>query len=375
MKSLIFFLIIIAIGVKAYSFFFLITLLVITFLIFFHELGHFLAARCVGVRVEVFSIGFGKPLYERLIGGTKYRLCALIFGGYVKLKGQDDLKPGVVCDEKDSYKYKSPLQRIFILIAGPAFNLILAFLLYFLVANLGVEKFAPVVGKVMPASAASVAGIKPGDIILSIGGKKLKTFDEISPLLKDKDQSIKILRDGVQKSFVLRPKLGLALNDFGQKIKKPMLGVTPSGKLVRLYFKGGSGLKYAYDESVRAGSLIFIGIKKMFTKEVSPSNLGGILTMVDVTSRASAASFVTLCLITALISINLGLLNLIPIPALDGGHILFNLYELIFKRPFPVRIFEILTYIGIAILLAIMVFATYNDFLRLQVAPFNALIP
>lgn len=374
MKSFVFFLLILFLGVKAYSYFFLVTLFVITFLIFFHELGHFLAAKAVGIRVDVFSVGFGKPLVRKDYKGTQYRLCALLFGGYVRLKGQDDLKV-VDNEDKDSYSSKSPLQRIVVLLAGPVFNLILAFFLYLCVAHLGIDKFAPTVGTVMPGSSAFEAGLVSKDKLISINGVKLQSFDEISTLLKNKPLKLVFLRNGIKKSVILTPKLGLALNDFGQRIKKPMLGITPLGSLVKLHYKGKAAFYYAYDESKKAALLIFRGLKKMLFNEVSPSNLGGVLTMVDITSKASATSLSTLFLIAALISVNLGVINLIPLPALDGGHILFSLYELVFKRPFPRKIFEALTYVGIAILLAVMVFATYNDFLRLQVAPFNALIP
>lgn len=375
MKSLFFFIIIIVLGVMAYSYYFLATVLVITFLIFFHELGHFLLARAVGIRVEVFSIGFGRPIFAKQIGNTQYRICGLLFGGYVKLKGQDDLNPSKTSIDADSYQAKGPLKRILVLFAGPAFNFILAFLLYVCVANLGLNRLLPMVGTVMPGSAAMQAGLVKGDLLLSIGGKKLSTFDEISKLLRNKPQEIKYLRNGITHEVLLRPKLGLALNEFNQKITKPMLGITPQGKLVKVYYKGSKSLIYAYDESIKAASLIFLGVKKLLTHEVPSSSLGGIFTMIDITSKASATSFATLLLISALISINLGVLNLIPIPALDGGHIVFNLYELIFRKPFPRRIFEILSYIGIALLCAIMIFAIYNDFLRMQLVPFNTLIP
>lgn len=364
MKSLLFLIVILILGFKFYSVEFLATILAISFLIFFHELGHFLAAKSLGVKVEIFSIGFGKSLIEREFKGTNYRLSALPLGGYVKLKGQDDFNPKEQNYEKDSYAILSPLKKIYILFAGPFFNLFLAFLLYIIIGNIGLEKLSTQI-EVKPNSLAALAGLENNDTILEIDGAKIQSFDEIPKHLSLKPLKILVDRKGQRLEFTITPKLGQGYNDFGQIVPKPQLQILANGTSTLIYNKGLQSINYALDESIKASTLIVKGIVKLVSGEVEAKNLGGIITMANVTSKAAQISFATLLYITALISINLGILNLLPIPMLDGGHIVFNLYELIFKRKVPNKAFEYLSYMGMALLLSLMLFATFNDIMRL----------
>lgn len=366
MKSLLFVLLILALGLQFYSLEFLATLLVLSFLIFFHELGHFLAAKSLGVKVEIFSIGFGKALYEREFKGTKYRLSALFLGGYVKLKGQDDFHPNKENFEKDSYSILHPIQKIFILFAGPFFNLVLAFLLYLCIAYLGVQKFAPQVAEVALNSAAQKAGIQKNDTIKAINGVKIQSFNDIAALVKNEPLKILIERNKEEFELNITPQIGQAYNDFGQLVPKAQLGIAPNNTMLTIYYRGFESLSYAFNESINASTLILKGLIKLVSGELEAKNLGGILTMVDLTSKAANSSFVVLLLITALLSINLGILNLLPIPMLDGGHIFFNLYELVFRRKLNAKAFEYLSYFGMALLLGLMIFATFNDIMRLM---------
>ncbi|WP_291952828.1 RIP metalloprotease RseP [Campylobacter sp.] len=364
MKSYIFLLIILAIGLKFYSFNFLITLLILSFLIFFHELGHFLAAKHMKVDIEIFSIGFGKAIFSKFYKNTEYRISALPLGGYVKLKGQDDFNPMHKEYSQHSYNTLKPLQKIYILFAGPFFNFFLAFLLYMIIAFLGVQKIAPIIGGIAPYSAASEANLQINDKILAINGIKIQSFEEISKLITLNNTTLTIKRDGYVFNTQLTPKMAQGYNEFYQKIQKPLIGITPKKEFVITYYKGLSSIKYAYEESINASLLIFKGLAKIISGELDPKNMGGIITMINITSKAVNNGIVILFLITALISINLGVLNLLPIPALDGGHILFNLYELIFKKEIPYVWFGYLNYAGMALLLILMIFVTYNDITR-----------
>lgn len=366
LKSIIFVILLLILGVYAYSWYFFITVFAISFLVFFHELGHFTAARILKVGVLKFSVGFGESLYSKKIGQTQYAISAIPLGGYVSLKGQDDSNPTAKSMDDDSYNKLSPLGRIFILFAGPFFNFALAFLIFIALGYIGVDRLAPVVGNVMPDSAALQAGIMKNDRILSIDGAKIRQWDEITKQILLKPTTIEIEREGKILTVNLTPKIGESVNLFREKIQKPLIGISPSGEIVNLKNRGFDAIKFAYKETLEASKLIFVGIGKLIEGVVPMKDMGGIIQIADITSKAAEIGISTLLIITALISVNLGVLNLLPIPALDGGHILFNLYELIFRREMNEKVYVGLTYCGWALLLTLMIFATFNDILRLS---------
>lgn len=365
MKGILFTLALLCLGLYAYSFYFLVTVLAISFLIFFHELGHFLAARSLGVKVNTFSIGFGEKIYTKNVGDTDYCLSAIPLGGYVQLKGQDDTDPKAKNYDRDSYNVLSPLKRIYILFAGPFFNFILAFFIYILLGFIGVEKRAPIVGYIVEGSAAASAGIAINDKILEINGVKINEWDEISKNVKLEPSTILIDRNGSSLTINLTPKIGETINLFNEKVQQPLIGIKSNGEVVKIYHTGLGSLKFAFGETIEASKLIFKSVTKIVSGAVPLKEVGGIVQIADVTSKAAQISVSVLLLITALISVNLGVFNLFPIPALDGGHILFNLYELVFRREVNERVLALLTYCGWMLLLGIMVLATFNDIRKL----------
>ena len=366
MKGILFTLALLCLGLYAYSFYFLVTVLAISFLIFFHELGHFLAARTLGVKVNTFSIGFGEKIYTKNVGGTDYCLSAIPLGGYVQLKGQDDTDPKAKNYDADSYNVLSPLKRIYILFAGPFFNFILAFFIYILLGFIGVERLAPSIGHIADGSAAESAGLVKNDKILAINGVKITEWEEISKNVKLEPSIILIDRNGTNLTINLTPKIGETINPFNEKVQQPLIGIKSNGEVIKIYHTGLGSLKFAFYETIEASMLIFKSLEKLIIGDIPLKEVGGILQIADVTSKAAQISVSVLLLITALISVNLGVLNLFPIPALDGGHILFNIYELIFRREVNERVLIMLTYCGWALLLGIMVLATFNDIMRLS---------
>ncbi|WP_107776511.1 RIP metalloprotease RseP [Campylobacter concisus] len=366
MKGILFTLALLCIGLYAYSFYFLVTVLAISFLIFFHELGHFLAARTLSVKINTFSIGFGEKIYTKNVGGTDYCLSAIPLGGYVQLKGQDDTDPKAKNYDTDSYNVLSPIKRIYILFAGPFFNFILAFFIYILLGSIGVERLAPSVGHIAEDSAAASAGLAKNDKILAINGVKINEWDEISKNVKLEPSTILIDRNGSQMTINLTPKIGETINLFNEKVQRPLIGISPNGEVIKIYHTGLAGINFAFSETIEASKLIFKSFTKLVSGAVPLKEVGGIVQIADVTSKAAKISLGVLLTIVALISVNLGVLNLFPIPALDGGHILFNLYELIFRREVNERVLTTLTYCGWALLLGIMVLATFNDIMRLS---------
>lgn len=342
-------------------------LLVLSFLVFFHELGHFLAARYFGVTVQVFSIGFGKQVYSKIWRGTKWQIALIPLGGYVKMKGQDDSKPGFEESGEDSYNNKKPWQRIVILFAGPFANFLLAAILYFVIALAGANSLSPTVGKLQVNSPASKAGILENDLIVRINNTEIKTWEEIGKLIRSSQGPLTfyINRDGNLISKTIYPQISDAQNIFKENIKKRMIGISPAPVLVTIYHDPISAISFAYDKTIESSKMIFQGVQKLIQGIIPSSEIGGVITIGKVISDASESSIIALFAITALISVNLGVLNLLPIPALDGGHIMFNLYEIIFRRKPSDQAFMYLTIAGWVILASLMILGIYNDINRL----------
>jgi regulator of sigma E protease len=345
----------------------LVSLLVLSFLIFFHELGHFLAARFFGVHVERFSIGFGKVLFSKVVNGTEYALSAIPLGGYVKMKGQDDADPTKISYDPDSYNVKPPWQRIVILLGGPFFNFLLAFMLYYAIALLGANALKPVVGMVQPDSPAAEVGLKKGDRIVKINNRPIEIWDDLSETIKASEGPIEILanRNGTILSLTVAPRILETKNMFGETVRRRMVGIAPSGEIVTIHYDLFHAPAYAWKRTIEASKLIVISVEKLIEGVVPAKDMGGVIAIVQVTAKASQHGLVALLALTALISVNLGVLNLLPIPALDGGHIIFTLYEMIFRKPLNEEIVYRLTLGGWALLLTLMAFTIYNDITRI----------
>jgi len=345
-----------------------VSLLVLSALIFFHELGHYLAARLMGVYVEVFSIGFGNKITSFKKWGTEWRIAMIPLGGYVKMKGQDDTDPSKVSHDDDSYNTKTPLQRIFILLAGPGANFILAFVLYFLIALGGPSALSPIIGNVIKDSPASIAGLKSNDKILAINSVEIGTWKDMAELISSSEGSLelKIERDGFIEMKILTPTLQDSKNMFGEDIKKKMIGISASGTTHKLDLGIIDTFGYAWEQTVFASTMIFTGVQKLIVGDVPAKELGGVISIVKLTSDATDAGWMSVFFFAALISVNLGVLNLLPIPALDGGHIMFNLYEMITRNAPSEAVLIKLTIAGWVVLFSLMGLGLFNDINRLM---------
>jgi len=345
---------------------FLVSILVLSGLIFFHELGHYLAARLMGVYVEVFSIGFGKKLFSFHKWNTQWSISAIPLGGYVKMKGQDDSDPTKKSFDTDSYNTKTPLQKIFILLAGPVANFVIAYVLYFFIALGGPPILSPVIGEVVQDSPAATAGLQKDDTIRAIDGTKVDTWQDMAKAITQANNAIdlEILRAGFVEHIVLTPTLKETKNMFGETIYRKMIGIAPSGVTHTLEIQ--DTLSYTNDKFVFASTMIFTGVKKLLFGEVPTKDLGGVISIVKLTADATDAGWMSVLFFAALISVNLGVLNLLPIPALDGGHIMFNIYELIFRREASEKVVMNLTIAGWVILFGLMGLGLFNDITRLM---------
>lgn len=348
----------------------IVSIIVLSFLIFFHESGHFLVARFFGVKVEVFSVGFGKKIWTKTYNGTEYAISAIPLGGYVKMKGQDDLNPNETSNDDDSYNTKAPWKKICILFAGSGANILLAFILYIFIGFYGITTILPTIGKTIDNSPAYKAGLMQGDTILKINGNEIKTWRDLSQNISNQTQEINIEYKRGNKTFqtTITPEMKDSKNIFGEDVKQGFIGIVAKGDIARVRYGMSEIIPYAIDETIFAAKLIVLSLQKIIIGILPINQLGGPIAIVQAIAQAQEAGFIALLGLSALISINLGILNLLPIPALDGGHIVFTLYEWFTKRPLNENIAYKLTIFGWIVLFGLMVLGLYNDIGRIAVS-------
>ena len=345
-------------------FYIVIALLALSVLVFFHELGHYSAAKIFGVKVERFSIGFGKVLFKKEWLDTEWAFAPILLGGYVKMKGQDDINPLERSNDPDSYNSKRPWQRIIILLAGPLANLVLAFFIYFGISLYGVptakKHIDPIVGEVAIGYPTYKAGFKSNDRIIYINQYKISDWIDISKVIQKSKAplNVKILRGAKELTLTLNPIIKGKKKIIGIGVKKDALFEYKSLSFLE-------ALKSAYNKTKDATFLISKGVGQVATGEVDSKNIGGAITIFDLIIKMAKEGIVFLLSMIALISVNLGVLNLLPIPALDGGHIVFNIYEMISRKAPSEKVLYSLTLLGWVFLIGLMFFGLYNDVNRI----------
>jgi len=355
-------------------------LVVLTVVVFFHELGHFWMARRCGVRVEVFSIGFGPELFgftDRT--GTRWKVSALPFGGYVKMLGQTERIVDKFGTEREmtpeekavSFHHKSIPQRIAIVVAGPFANFVLATVVFIWLFSTQ-EFISNVVGGVPAGSGAEAAGIRAGDRIVAMNGWSIRRFDHIVmevQLNGDQRMQITIVREGQKIALTAYPKLETVEDQRGEKRQIYRLGIQPSEKDAVTYTFSQAVL-YAFEDTYRFTTFTLRYLGKMLAGERPSADIGGPLRIGEYAGEAAKIGVTPLVDLIARLSLSLGLLNLFPIPLLDGGHIVFYAIEAIRGRPLGERAQEMGMRIGIVLILGLMVFATWNDLVHLKVLDF-----
>jgi regulator of sigma E protease len=361
-------------------------------LIFVHELGHFLLAKLMGVSVEKFSLGFGPKLIGKKIGETEYLLSAFPLGGYVKMFGEggfieggeqdprpeDETAPTdatsepvlreLTDDEKArSFAHKTVLARIAIVIAGPLFNLIFAWFIFILLCMIGVPTVTTKIGEALKDKPAAKAGMQKGDVITAINNKPISRWDQIAEGVgssKGQPLTLTVKRDAKDISFTITPEPRVSKNLFGEKINGYAVGVASAGEVITEYFGPVDAIVKGTEQTFKVIELTFMSLVKMAQRIVPMDSVGGPIMIADMAGKMAESGGASFLAFIALISINLGVLNLLPVPVLDGGHLLFFFMELIFRRPVPQKVREYAQQIGMVLLLGLMVLAFYNDIIR-----------
>jgi regulator of sigma E protease len=369
-------------------------IIVLGILIFVHEFGHFIVAKMFNVKVEKFSLGFGPKLFGKQIGETEYLLSAFPLGGYVKMFGEGGVIEGTApqvsgdtekaYDEESgepldyvreltesekarSFAHKPPLARIAIVMAGPVFNLVFAWFIFIVLCMMGVPTVTARIGEVLKDKPAAMAGVLKNDLVTSINGNKISQWDDISgQIVAGKGQPVvlTVKRDDREMQFTITPEQRVSKNLFGESVKGHAIGIAAAGEVVTEYFGPYQAVIKGTAQTWKVIDLTFMSLVKLAQRVVPMDSVGGpimIAKMAGETAKMGGSSFLAFM---ALLSVNLGVLNLLPIPILDGGHLFFFFCELIFRRPVNQKVREYAQQIGLFLLLSLMVLAFYNDIVR-----------
>jgi len=357
-------------------------LFVLTLVVFFHELGHFVIARRCGVRVLVFSIGFGPELFgfnDR--HGTRWKISAIPLGGYVKFFGDENAAsvPDPVAlaamseeERRHSFIHQRVAARAAIVVAGPIANFLLAIVIFAaLFMVFGKPSTSPRVDAVQPGSAAEMAGFKPGDLVVTIDGRPIESFTDMQQVVSTSAGEVltfEVDRGGVKVSLKAIPTLRESKDRFGNVHRIGVLGITRSPSPDDTHFQPVGPVKALELGAQRTWfvverTLSYIG--GVISGREAADQLGGPIRIAQVSGQVASEGLPSLFSLAAVLSVSIGLLNLFPVPLLDGGHLLFYGIEAVRGKPLSERAQEVGFRIGLAIVVMLMIFATYNDILHL----------
>ena len=342
-------------------------ILVLGGLIFFHELGHFSVARLFGMGVKAFSLGFGPKLFGFVSGRTEYKIAAIPLGGYVALAGEtgeeeEDFPEGQLFSNRPAW------QRMCVVAAGPLFNVLLAFLIYwFLALAQGQAILLPTAGGVVADSPAAAAGFEAGDRVLTIDGKSIESWSDMVMTIRDaegRELTMQVDRAGQTLTLRVTPEIKTFKNLYGEEETVPVVGVLQGNSLIYKPVEGSS-LVYALETTWLRSKMVVKGFVSIIERLVPAKSIGGPIMLAQLIHQGAQSGVFDVLALAAFISINLAIINLLPIPVLDGGHILFNLLEIIFRRPLNEKWKAMAMRIGLLVLLMLMALAIFNDFSRL----------
>ena len=347
-------------------------IVVLGVLIFVHELGHFLFAKLFKVKVLKFSLGFGPKLISKTVGETEYLISVFPLGGYVKMLGENPDEAADSEDQERSFAARPVWNRFFIVLAGPLFNLLFSvflFFLIFLVMGIPENRDTTEIGEVSSGSPAAQSGIEAGDTIIGIDGQAISSWMEVLTTVstsEGRQLEFRIVRGGEELTIPVTPRIDSVTNVFGEEVEQRfMIGIVKKEQID--YRRAGPF------EALQAGVwqtwmfiyLTFMGVVKIIQNVVPASELGGPILIAQLAGEQARAGWLNLAHFMGLLSVNLGILNLLPIPVLDGGHLVFLTIEGIRRKPLNERAQILAQQVGIALLGTLMLFVFYNDIVRI----------
>lgn len=336
-------------------------------LILVHEWGHFYMARKMGVGVEKFSIGFGKPLWTKIHKGTEYIIAWIPFGGYVKMVGDEEGEDAPEIKNPElAFNNKPVWRRLLIVVAGPIANLIFAAVVFAIVYMVGVDVPDTKLKTVVAGSPAHAVGLKVGDRILEIDGVEIEDWNHLAGIIGGSaDKMIELTiesENGSIKYISVTPEAQSAKTIFGEDIRVGRIGISHTTVFKR--YNPLHALWLGAEKTAEITYLTALVIVKMVQNVVPANTIGGPLMIFKIAGDQAQAGIIPLLMFMGVLSVNLGFLNLLPIPILDGGHIVFFLIEAVKGNPVSIKGREIAQQVGIFLLISLMVFAFYNDITR-----------
>ena len=357
-------------------------ILVLGLLVTVHELGHFLAAKRLGVGVIRFSIGFGPVLFSRTVAGTEYALSAIPLGGYVKMIGEaedglqggeenPDQEPAIPETREDSFATKPAWVKATILLAGPGFNLLFAWLLYTILFATGVPVLSSVVGDVKEGMPAALAGLISGDRILAVDGDPVSRWEELSAAIRASEGRVVDIKvqsagsDAAGRMLRIQPEAMEGKTIFGEPLPTWVIGIGPADQVITERSGILDSIGKGFVQTGEFIKLTLLSFVKLFQRVVPASSLGGPIMIMQLAGEQAQQGVQALIGFMAILSINLGIINLMPIPVLDGGQLMFLGIEAVLRRPLGDRPRELAQQVGFFLLISLMGFAFYNDISRL----------
>jgi regulator of sigma E protease len=350
---------------------------ILSVIVFFHELGHYWVARRNGVRVEVFSIGFGPELFGwNARSGTRWKVSLLPLGGYVKMFGESattgsgDEERELTEDEKSvSFHHKRVGQRAAVVVAGPLANFVLAIVVFTALFMISGQPYTPAeVGTVQANSAAAEAGFKPHDRIVAIDGTGVERFEEVQQIVRmapGVPLNVTVRRDGAEVVLKVVPRRTEVVDRFGNRSAVGLLGISRSGTEIKKH-NPGTAVVAAVTEVRRLSLFTLQAVGQIVRGSRSAEDLGGPIRIAQMSGQVAELGLTSVFWFLAVLSINLGLINLFPVPMLDGGHLMFYGYEAVRGRPVADRTLEIGFRIGLGLVIALFVFVTVQDLSRFE---------